>query len=216
MKNANIAERILDFLANHPGRHKTSKIAEAIGASIGGTSSALGELAQNSEIKKIKQGTYSGNNAGASTQTRPDAELQNISSSLRAADANKNTIDKLLNIYDDLLDNYGTWAADNFKQRIDFEKQLLFIENFKWLTMIGDKLMKRWSLEHVGYDTNTRLAQEDAKAKTAEKEKAALEDAPIEEQVRVIASFDLETKKLIDGLPTLESLTEKEAEEIKV
>jgi len=151
-----------------------------------------------------------------STKTRPDEELKQISNELRAADANEKTIDKLLNIYDNLLDNYEGWAADNFKQRIDFEKQLLFIENFKWLTMIGDKLMKRWSLEHVGYDTNTRLAQEDAKAKTAEKEKAALEDAPIEEQVRVIASFDLETKKLIDGLPTLESLTEKEAEEIKV
>ena len=69
---------------------------------------------------------------------------------------------------------------------------------------------------HVGYDTNTRQAQEDAKAKTEERQKEALKDAPLEEQVNVIGSFDLETKQLIDALPTLESLSKKEEEEMKV
>jgi hypothetical protein len=151
-----------------------------------------------------------------STQTPPNQQLNEISEALRSADANKVTIDKLMNLYDSVLDNYTTWVADNVGSHTDFEKQLLFIENFKWLTAIGDKLMKRWSLEHVGYDTNTRQAQEDAKAKTQEREKAALEDAPLEEQVNVIGSFDLDTKQLIDALPTLESLTKKEEEEIKV
>ena len=61
MKNATIAERILDFFARHPGRHKTSKIAEAIGATVSATSKALSELAKNGEITKIKNGTYSRN-----------------------------------------------------------------------------------------------------------------------------------------------------------
>ena len=219
MKNASIAERILDFFANNPGRHKTSKIAEAIGASVPGTSTALGELVQNSEITKIKQGTYSGNDGSASTptQTQLHAARKKFSSNARSAAHNKETIDALLNTYDEVLVIFQVWVLESIvSQEIDFEQQLLFIENFKWLTMIGDKLMKRWSLEHVGYDTNTRQAQEDAKAKTEERQKAALQDAPLEEQVNVIGSFDLDTKELIDNLPTLESLTKTEEEEMKV
>ena len=215
MKKPTRKERILDFFANNPGTHETAEIAEAIGTSVGSASTTLGVLTTEGRIIRIQRGVYRENDDGVSTSTptRPDAELEQISNKLRSADANEKTIDKLLNIYDNLLDNYEGWAADNFKQRIDFEQQLLFIENFKWLTAIGDKLMKRWSLVHVGYDTNTRLAQEDAKAKTEERQKEALKDAPLEEQVNVIGSFDLDTKQLIDALPTL---TEDEAEEIKV
>lgn len=90
-----------------------------------------------------------------------------------------------MNIYDDVLEKYKDWVTNKVGSNIDFEQQLLFIENFKWLTMIGDKLMKRWSLEHVGYDTNTRQAQEDAKAKTAEREKAAHEDAPLKDRINL-------------------------------
>ena len=115
-----------------------------------------------------------------------------------------------------MLALFQVWVLKNIDQGVDFEKQLLFIENFKWLTMIIDKLMKRWYLVHVGYDTNSRQAQEDAKAKTEERQKAALKEAPLEEQVSVIGSFDLETKQLIDNFPTLEDLTEKDTEEITV
>ena len=169
-------------------------------------------LTNRGEIERVQNGLYK---KPAQTQSPNDA-LKQISNELRAADANKKTIDRLMNIYDNVLDNYETWVADNVGSGTDFEKQLLFMENFKWLTAIGDKLMKRWSLEHVGYDTNTRQAQEDAKAKSEERQKAALEDAPLEEQVNIIASFNLDTKQLIEALPTLKSLTEDEAEEIKV
>ncbi len=152
-----------------------------------------------------------------STKTRPDEELKQISNELRAADANEKTIDKLLNIYDNLLDNYEGWAADNFKQRIDFEQQLLFIENFKWLTAIGDKLMKRWSLVHVGYDTNTRLAQEDAKAKTEERQKEALKDAPIQDKIMIVGKYDPEAEELLDCIPSsLEQMTDEDKEKMKV
>ena len=150
------------------------------------------------------------------TQTSLNADRKVLSNALRAEDANKHTADKLMNLYDKHVEKYTEWFDANVNANIDFEQQLLFIENFKWLTMIGDKLMKRWALEHIGYDTNTRQAQEDAKAKTAEREKAAIKDAPIEEQVNIIGSFDLDTKQLIDNLPKLEDLTEEEAEDIKV
>ena len=212
MKKPCKASRILNFLENNPGRHKTCEIAEAIGVDVNGTSPVLTKLTENGEITKIQQGIYTANDSGNPSQQT----LRKNISALREAAANKETINVLMNTYDIILLAYQSWVLKNIDDGIDFEKQLLFLENFKWLTAIVDKLMKRWSLVHVGYDTNTRQAQEDAKAKTEEKQKAALEDAPLEEQVSVIGSFDLDTKQLIDALPTLESLTKEEQEEMKV
>ena len=213
MKNVSIAERILEFLENNPGRHKTAEIMKAIGGSRR-TSSVLGELAKNSEITKIKNGTYSGN---PSAQAPPNKQLNEISEALRTAEDNKKTADTLMNIYDDVLHKYKDWIAEKIDSNIDFEKQLLFIENFKWLTAIGDKLMKRWSLEHVGYDTNTRQAQEDAKAKTAEREKAALEDAPLKDRIQIVGKYDPEAEELLDCIPTsLEQMSDEETEKLKV
>jgi len=219
MKNITIAERILSFLANNPGRHQTSEIAEAIGASVSGTSSALGKLEKNGEIRKIQKGIYSGNDEGVSidTQAQFNEKRKKFSSDERSAEDNEKTINTLMNTYDEVLVLFQSWVLQNMvSKKIDFQQQLLFIENFKWLTMIADKLMKRWALVHVGYDTNSRQAQEDAKAKTEAKQKEALKDAPVEEQVSVIGSFDLETKQLIDNFPTLEDLSEEEEKEITV
>ena len=216
MKNASIKSRSLDYLNSNPGEHKTAEIAEAIGASVGRTSSALSELTKDGAIRKIKKGIYSGNNTGASAQTSPDDDRNEISDALRSADDNKNTIDKLMNLYDQHIERYTQWFAKSVDDDTDFE-QCQFIENFKGLTAIGDKLMKRWSLEHVGYDTNTRQAQEDAKAKTAEREKAALKDAPLKDRIVVVGKYDPEAEELLDCIPSsLEEMTDEETEKLKV
>lgn len=222
MRNPTTAERILDFLANNPGRHPTSKIAEAIDACKNGTSSALSKLARNDEIIRIQQGIYRGKDENAAiTQTRFTAAREHLYSEERSAKDNEQTINKLLNAYDEVFALFQVWLLNNMvSQEIDFEKQLLFLENFKWLTMIADKLMKRWSLVHVGYDTNTRQAQEDAKAKTEAREKEALKDAPLEDKIVVVGKYDPEAMKLIDCIPSsvenLENMTDEEAENIKV
>ena len=64
-----------------------------------------------------------------------------------------------------------------------------------------DRLMKRWNLQVQGYDTNTRQAVEDAKEKTSEREKQALEDLPPEEQLEVVGDYDVEMRKLLEALP---------------
>ena len=173
------------------------------------------QLVNRGEIERVQNGIYR-KSASPDPQTQFKSARKKFSSDARSVENNEETINKLLNTYDEVLVIFQRWVLQNITQAIDFEQQLLFIENFKWLTMIADKLMKRWSLVHVGYDTNTRQAQEDAKAKTEARQKAALEEAPIEEQVNVIGSFDLDTKQLIDNFPTLESLTEEEEEEMKV
>ena len=222
MKNASIKSRSRDYLNSNPGEHKTAEIAEAIGASVGRTSSALSELTKDGAIRKIKKGIYSGNNTGASAQTSPNDNLNEISDALRSADDNKNTIDKLMNLYDKHLERYTAWFDKSVDDDTDFEKEQQFIENFKGLTAIGDKLMKRWSLEHVGYDTNTRQAQEDAKAKTEEREKAALEEAPLKDRIVVVGKYDPRAEKLIDCIPSsleetsLGEMTDEETEKAKV
>ena len=213
MKKPSIAERILDFLQNNPGRHRTAEINKVIGGSSR-TSSVLSELAESGEITKIKQGIYTANNTGSSVSQQTVRKSLN---ELRESNANKETIDILLNTYDIVLAVFQSWILKNIDQDVDFAEQLLFIENFKWLTAIADKLMKRWSLEHVGYDTNTRQAQEDAKAKTAEREKAELEKAPLRDRVMIVGKYDPEAEELLDCIPSsLEGMTDEEQEKTKV
>ena len=217
MKRATIKSRTLDYLNNNPGEHETAKIAKAIDASVPRTSTAVSELTKEGAIQKIKKGIYSGNNTGASAQTSLNDDLNEISDALRSPDANKNTIDKLMNLYDQHVERYTQWFEKSVDDDTNFEKQLQFIENFKGLTAIGDKLMKRWSLEHVGYDTNTRQAQEDAKAKTAEREEAALKNAPLKDRIVVVGKYDPKAEALIDCIPSsLKEISDEETEKIKI
>jgi len=198
---------------NKNGQMRTKDIIATMPNEARKIKTRLSDMTKDGSINSPKRGTY----VLPFTPTRSNETLKHISEVLRSEDANKKTIDRLLNIYDSVLDNYETWVRDNVGSGTDFADQLLFIENFKWLTAIGDKLMKRWSLEHVGYDTNTRQAQEDAKAKTENRQKEALKNAPLRDRVMVVGKYDPEAEKLIDCIPTsLEEMTDEEAEEIKV
>ena len=175
------------------------------------------QLTNRGEIERVKNGVYK-KPASIDPQTQFNKTRKKFSSDERSAEDNEQTINKLLNTYDEVLAIFQIWVLKNMaSQEIDFEKQLLFIENFKWLTMIVDKLMKRWALVHIGYDTNSRQAQEDAKAKTAEREKAELEKAPVSDRVMIIGKYDPEAEELIDCIPSsLENMTPEEEEKVKV
>ena len=215
--NDPIEQHILDQLAEN-GKMRTKNIIATMPDEARKIKTALSEMTKDGRIESPKRGTYVLPPESTSTQTQFTAETRKkFSSDARSAEDNEKTINTLINTYDEVLVLFQSWVLQNMvSEKIDFEKQLLFIENFKWLTMIADKLMKRWALVHVGYDTNSRQAQEDAKAKTEAKQKEALKDAPVEEQVTVLGSFDLETKQLIDNFPTLEDLSEEEEKEITV
>ena len=175
------------------------------------------QLTDRGEIERVKNGIYR-KLAAIDTQTELSKARKKFSNDARSAENNEQTINTLLNTYDEVLAIFQIWVLQNIaSQEIDFEKQLLFIENFKWLTLICDKLMKRWSLVHVGYDTNTRQAQEDAKAKTEERQKEALKDAPLEDTIVVVGMYDPEAKELLDCIPSsLEKITDEETKKITV
>lgn len=168
------------------------------------------QLRERGEIERVQNGIYR-IPAAIDAQTHLREARQKFSSDERSAENNEQTINTLLNTYDEVLAIFQVWVLQHIaSQKIDFEEQLLFIENFKWLTMIADKLMKRWALVHHGYDTNTRQAQEDAKAKTEAREQEALENASLEDRITVVGHYQEGMKEILQHLP------KKELEESKV
>lgn len=201
MKKNTRKARILNFLANNPGEHKTSEIARAVGLSVNNTSPGLGQLARDGKITKIKGGTYS----GIDTQTQsPDGKLKQISEQLRTAEDNEVTISELLNAYDLVQADFISGIPNNIGDGVDLEQRTFFYDTLKLLTLVVDRLLKRWSVVHFGYDTNTRQAQEDAKAKTEEREKAALENAPLEDKIVVVGHYQEGMQEILRNLPKKE------------
>ena len=209
-------EHIIDLLEQHGEMHSRDILASKPEVSPNTFRKRIAKLKNDGVIAMPKKSVYILAST-SETQTSPNQQHKQISNALRSADDNKNTIDKLMNLYDKHIDRYAQWFDKSVDDDTDFEDELQFIENFKGLTAIGDKLMKRWALEHVGYDTNSRQAQEDAKAKTAEREKAALEDAPLSDRVMIIGKYDPEAEELLDCIPSsLEKMTREEQEKAKV
>ena len=212
-------EQIIDLLDSNGEMHSSEIFASMSEVKKSTVKKELGILKKGGEVVTPRGRSWYRLPTDTSTpaQTRLNKELNQISEALRSADDNKNTIDKLMNLYDKHIERYAQWFEKSVDDDTDFQEQLQFIDNFKGLTAIGDKLMKRWSLEHVGYDTNTRQAQEDAKAKTAEREKAEIEGAPLKDKVVIVGKYDPKAEKLLDMIPSsLKEMTEEKTEEAKV
>ena len=196
MKIHRIDVRILEFLKT--GEKHTKEILDALSDERkNSVKKRLYLLKKSGKIEMPERSLY---------RIAPENSSDTVSSplfleQLRAAADNEKTIDTLLNLYDDHLKAYKEWAALNIGSGTDFEKQLAFIENFRTLTMIVDRLMKRWALVHQGYDTNTRQAQEDAKAKIEERQKEALKDAPLEDQIVVVGHYKEGMSEIFEHLP---------------
>ena len=158
----------------------------------------LGILKRQGKIEMPKRSLYQ----LATADTSQDSAISQKKIVSRRT-ANEETIDKLLNLYDLHLGVYERLLKAYLESSdADFDQYLACLTAFKSLTLIIDKLMKRWSLVHVGYDTNTRQAQEDAKAKTEERQKEALKNAPLEDKIVIVGSYDPAAKELIDCIPS--------------
>lgn len=168
--------RILKFLES--GEKQTKSIAAEVSKSHSYVGGLLRALTVSKKIVKIKKGWYR-----LSEKYSPRTEAQNAV-----------TIDRLLNHFDRVVEV----VINDDKSFEDIETLL---KHCKSLSLTIDKLMHRWYLVHRGYDTNTRQAQEDAKAKTVETEQEKLKNASLEDQIVVVGHYDPRMKKLWDNLP---------------
>lgn len=192
-------ERILAFLQNTPGEHTTGDIAKALGKKSSNTSAHLMRLAEGGLIRKIGRGRYTsemGENAAAG------GEKNNFLKVIRTEEDNRATINQMLTIFDQTLFAYSQWLDQSLRTKTDFDKQLQFIANFKAISMMADKLMKRWNISHNGYDTSTKQSALDAVAKEEERQKAAHADADIADQVLVVGHYHPDMQDIIAEMPS--------------
>lgn len=197
-----IENQILALLRK--GGRELSEIREAVSGEESSIGKVLSNLVKEGKIIRPVHGFYAIN---------PELEHSPPAKISREESENGQTINRMLNLYDTVLDNLTGKIQSELLSTATLSENIDLIKSLRWLGATVDQLMKRWYLVHRGYDTNTRQAQEDAKAKTRQTEEEQLANAPVEQQVEVLGSFDLRTKKLIDGFPTLESLSEEEAQE---
>lgn len=61
--------------------------------------------------------------------------------------------------------------------------------------------MKRWTLGHLGWHTNTGLAKADAEAKVRDTEKVNLEGAPLEPFFQVVGHYAPSMREILENMP---------------
>ena len=179
----------MEFLPDDEEK-EISEIYKAVSGKKSSIDTNLSRLRKSGKIRRIRKGVYCKNKG-------PDVPVEVENS--RSETENIETINKLLNLYDKLLDTVAVSIEDEDWKGI--VEKIETIKSLRWLGATVDQLMKRWYLVHRGYDTNTRQAVEDAKQKTSDREKQAMEHLPPEEQLEVVGDYDVKMRELLESLP---------------
>ena len=174
------------------GEKQMPEIYEAVSAKEASIRAALGKLQKDGEIENIGHGHY----RLKAVQDTP-AEAENS----RGEAENTETINKLLNIYEVLLDNIVATLPSELAKKETIEEKVNLIKSLRWVAATIDQLMKRWYLVHRGYDSNTKQAHEDAKRKTADREKWETENAPPESQLEVVREYGEGMQEILKKMP---------------
>ena len=188
MSKTSIPKQIKSVLSEGP------KLRTEIHKSVSGKSESI-----NQAIRRLESG-------GNIIQIQPEKfslpEVQDAPVEVenpRGEAENTETINKLLNLYDKLL--YAVARSIEAEDWDGIVEKIETIKSLRWLGATADQLIKRWYLVHRGYDSNTRQAQEDAKKKTVDREKQALENTPPEERVVVVREYNESMRDLLENLP---------------
>ena len=181
------------------GEKRNHEIYEAVEGSVSSIKKRLRVLEKHGEITNPDRGKYA--------LPEPPVEVPDAPVAVknpREESENIETINKMLTIYDIVFDNISLTIEDELIAKATIEEKINLIKSLRWLGATVDQLMKRWYLVHRGYDSNTRQAQEDAKKKTTEQEKAALETAHPEDQIVVVAEYNEKLRDVLESLPAAE------------
>lgn len=189
-----IKETILECLED--GKKTTAEIKKAVSGGGRTIDTCLSELTKEGKVVRKKRGLYALPAAPAAVQDAP-AGVEN----LRSKDENIATINRLLSLYDTLLDGVLVSIENEDWEAID--KKVQAINSLRSLASTINQLLKRYNLISQGYDTNTRQAVEDAKQKTVEREQHDLENAPPEAQVAVVMEYDESMREILAKMPKL-------------
>ena len=200
-KKTTCKQRILEVLMD--GEKKRSAIIKATGDKASTVKKALSEMKRDGEVKSGNPGWYrlpSEPEVPIETEKTPEGAPVPADDS-RGESENIETINKMLDAYDVVLDDIVSSLRGELATKASIEEKVDLIKSLRWVAATIDQLMKRWYLVHRGYDTNTRQAVEDAKHKTADREKQEMEHLPPAEQLEVVGDYDVEMRGLLESLP---------------
>ena len=183
-----LEDRILEVLK--AGEMHISQIREAIPDKATSVGNCLTRLERENKIVRADRGVY---------RLPKPSDAPTEPKNPRGETENTETINKMLNLYDKLLDTVAVSIEEEDWDGI--VEKIEAIKSLRWLGATVDQLMKRWYLVHRGYDSNTKQAEEDVKQKTENREKQALESLPPEEQLEVVGDYDVEMRGLLESLP---------------
>ena len=174
---------IFDVLES--GEQTTAAIADAIGRSERSVRRDLTALISDGKVSVVKKGVYRLHRSVLWTE----------------AD-NRVLINALLGVYTALIDAcQGDVKAIFSAQDLSNTEKLGSVKVFNGCVSMLDRLMKRWSLVHLGWSTNPRLAKADAAAKTSDTEKVDLEGAPLEALFKVVTHYHPSMREICFSMP---------------
>ena len=178
-----VVAEIFDVLK--AGEQTTAVIAEAIGRSERSVRRDLTALISDGKVSLVKKGVYRLHRSVLWTE----------------AD-NRVLINALLGVYTALIDACKGDVTEIFSsQDLSNTEKLQSVKTFNACVSMMDRLMKRWSLVHLGWSTNPRLAKADAAAKTSHAEKVDLEGAPLEALFQVVRHYHPSMKEICFNMP---------------
>lgn len=184
--------KILESLKSGP--QTTADLARVLSCTTRTITTKLKPLIADGSVEKLKNGRYC--RIGVSSEPQ-EMVLTNV----REEAANQETINRMLNLYDTVLDDIAPTLASELATKATIEEKIDLIKSLRWVAATIDQLMKRWYLVHRGYDTNTRQAVEDAKEKTATRAQQEIENAPPEKQLNVIREYDESMREILENMP---------------
>ena len=167
------------------GEQTTAAIAAAIGRSERSVRRDLTALISDGKVSVVKKGVY------------------RLHRSVKWTEAdNRVLINALLGVYTALIDACQGDVTEIFSsQDLSNTEKLQSVKTFNACVSMMDRLMKRWSLVHLGWSTNPRLAKADAAAKTSDTEKVDLEGAPLEAFFKVVTHYHPSMREICFSMP---------------
>ena len=181
-----VVAEIFDVL--RAGEQTTAAIAAAIGRSERSVRRYLTETLRSdgNQVSVVKKGVYRLHRSVLWTE----------------AD-NRVLINALLGVYTALIDACKGDVKEIFSsQDLSNTEKLGSVKTFNVCVATLDRLMKRWSLVHLGWSTNPRLAKADAEAKMSDTEKVDLEGAPLEAFFQVVSHYHPSMREILEKMPS--------------
>ena len=180
-----VVAEIFDVLK--AGEQRTAAIADAIGRSERSVRRDMTALiSDGNQVSVVKKGVYRLHRSVLWTE----------------AD-NQMLINELLAVYTALIDACQGDVTEIFSsQDLSNTEKLGSVKVFNGCVSMIDRLMKRWSLVHLGWHTNPRLAKADSEAKTSDTEKVDLEGAPLEAFFQVVSHYHPSMREILEKMPS--------------